>query len=67
MKTYFKRLYRISSTSTKVQIIPDVTIDCLPPYVKGKVDECWANVKDINSRNKEQSEKAIGMSLQPLN
>ena len=67
MKKYFKRLYSISNTSTKVQFVPDVNIDCLPPYVKSKTDECWANVKGINPRNKKQSEKAIGMSLQLLN
>ena len=67
MKKYFKRLYSISSTTTKEQFIPNVNIECSPPYVNGKMDECWANVKGINPQNKKQSEKSIGMSLQPLN
>lgn len=48
--------------------IPDVTIGCQPPYVKGKRDSCWVKYrkgKKPNEFSKTDCEKAIGMSLQP--
>ena len=62
---YFRRNYKVGD-KTNVSFIPAITINCNPPYIAGELDSCWANVKGINPTNKEQSEKAIGMKLLPL-
>lgn len=43
--------------------IPDVDINCSPPYEKGKIDSCWCR-KIKSTSNKQECEEAIGMSLQ---
>lgn len=48
---------------THVSFIPAETIDCNPPYIAGKKDSCWANVKGVNIYNQEQCERAVGMKL----
>ena len=67
MKKYFHRNHGKVGKKTNVWFIPAVTIDCDPPYVKGKIDSCWTNVTGIDPCNKKQSENAIGVKLLPLN
>jgi hypothetical protein len=50
----------------RVSFVPAKDLLCEPPYLAGKLDGCWANVKGVNPRNKTQCEKAVGMELLPL-
>ena len=46
--------------------VPDITIECEPPFIAGKVDSCWARVSGVDPYNKDQCEHAIGMRLRPI-
>ena len=51
-----------------VFFIPDITIDCNPPYIKGKIDSKWISYNGVlDVTNKVECEKRIGMSLQQFN
>ena len=51
--------------TTLVFFIPDITIDCNPPYIKGKIDSKWISYRDkLDPANKAECEKKLGMSLQ---
>ncbi|MDD5059459.1 MAG: hypothetical protein WC516_09960 [Patescibacteria group bacterium] len=52
-----------------VHFIPDENINCNPPYKKGKYDGCWIKYRfdnKIDPTNKKQSERLVGMKLQPI-
>lgn len=42
------------------------TLNCEPPYIKGEMDSCWANVQGVNLNNKEQCERAVGLTLMEI-
>jgi hypothetical protein len=46
--------------------IPDETINCVPPHIKGKQDTIWIT-RNVNKYNKKECEEAVGMLLQPMN
>lgn len=49
----------------EVCFIPNVTIKCKPPFIKGKVDSRWIKYRKGNKpKNKEALEECIGMSIQ---
>ena len=49
----------------QVSFIPDVTIECSPPYIKGKRDSCWISYPPGNKpRIKKEFEERIGMKIQ---
>ncbi len=50
-----------------VFFIPDIDIDCRPPYVKGKITSKWVSYRDsLDIYDKDACERKIGMSLQPI-
>ena len=53
-----------------LSFIPDITIDCNPPYVKGQRDSCWVKynpkIWKPNFNSKSDCQKLLGMSIQPL-
>jgi len=50
-----------------VSFVPDITIDCNPPYTKGKRDSCWVKYRDGNRpKTKEDWQFIVGMSLQTM-
>lgn len=53
--------------SERVSFIPAKTINCTPPYIKGKIDGCWVKYrKGERPKTKREWENAIGMELLPL-
>lgn len=85
-KQYLK-IYHIDDfngwKNVKVGFIPDETIHCDPPYIKGKEDSAWIKLPQIrddsnktstqklyesylNTTNKRQCEKLLGMKLQEI-
>jgi hypothetical protein len=54
--------------NSQVLFIPDITINCKPPYVKGKRDTLWISYRIDNKPDicsKRDCESRLGMSLQP--
>jgi hypothetical protein len=51
--------------SERVSFIPDVTIECYPPYIEGKPDCAWVEYR-YRPTTKEGWEKMLGMSLQTM-
>lgn len=52
-------------THCQVCFVPTETLDCNPPFVKGKVDNCWvAFRKDSRPTNKSELEERLGMSIE---
>jgi len=55
----------------QVSFVPDITIDCNPPYIKGVRDNCWISynpkIWEPNFNTKYDCEKLVGMSLLKLN
>jgi hypothetical protein len=50
-----------------VSFIPDIDINCDPPYIKGKPDCCWVKYHYGNRPNsKELWQACVGMSLQTM-
>lgn len=52
----------------QVWFVPAVTIECNPPYIKGKSDCCWTRRRadtPIDVYNKKKSESIVGMKLLP--
>ena len=71
MKTETKRYYRKRQGDPiggkhEIEFVPGVTIACNPPFIKGKLDNGFYMVKGVDSTDKAQAEKAIGLSLLPL-
>ena len=55
------------STCEQVSFIPDVTILCNPPYIKGKPDCQWITyLNEKRPKTKSEWEEALGMSLQTM-
>lgn len=47
--------------------VPDITINCDPPYVKGKSDSCWIKYRPgKRPETKKEWESALGMSIQSV-
>ena len=85
IKQYLKIYHIINDEdwkSVQVIFIPDETIYCDPPYIKGKKDSAWIKLplirgdfnttikQDYNlyldTTNKRQCEKLLGMKLQEI-
>ena len=86
IKQYLK-IYHIDDykgwKNVKVGFVPDETIHCDPPYIKGKEDNAWIKLPQIrgdlntttkqdynlylDTTNKRQCEKLLGMKLQEIN
>jgi hypothetical protein len=50
-----------------VSFVPDITIECTPPYIKGKADGCWVKYRKGNRpTDKEGWQSIIGMSIQTM-
>lgn len=50
-----------------VSFVPDISIDCKPPYVKGQADCAWVKYRVGNRpKNKLEWENRVGMSLQTM-
>lgn len=85
-KQYLK-IYHIDDykgwKNVKVGFVPDETIYCDPPYIKGKEDNAWIKLPQIRGKmdglsikqenslyldttNKRQCEKLLGMKLQEI-
>lgn len=48
-----------------VCFVPNVTIECHPPYVKGKKDSCCISYRKGHApKSKEELEERLGMSIQ---
>jgi len=48
-----------------VSFIPDININCNPPYIKGKKDSCWIKYRPGNKpKTKSELEEMIGMKIQ---
>lgn len=57
----------LTINNVNVAFIPDITIDCKPPFIKGKLDSCWIKYKgSLDFSNKLECEKRVGMSLQSI-
>lgn len=55
--------------SIHVSFIPDETINCNPPYIKGKKDSAWIklnNQEKLDTSNKRQCESLVGIKLQSV-
>ena len=51
----------------QMYIIPGTTINCKPPYIKGKPTMIWvASKKRPDAKNKNECENLAGMNLLPL-
>lgn len=66
MKKYLEITGPTIGGKRKVSFIPAKDILCDPPYLAGKLDSCWANVKGVKATNKLACERAVGMTLLPL-
>lgn len=52
-------------THCQVCFVPTETINCNPPYVKGKVDSCWISFREgSRPANKNELEGCLGMSIE---
>jgi hypothetical protein len=50
-----------------VSFIPDVTIECKPPYIKGEQDSTWVRYRKGNRpKNKEDWQNVLGMRIQTM-
>lgn len=48
-----------------VTFVPAITIECKPPYIKGKKDSIWIKYpKGKEPKSKEELESCLGMSIQ---
>jgi len=76
IKQYLK-IYHIDDykgwKNVKVGFVPDETIHCDPPYIKGKEDNAWIKLPQIrgdslylDTTKKRQCEKLLGMKLQAI-
>jgi hypothetical protein len=49
----------------RVFFVPAVTINCRPPYKKGKPDSTWIKYrKDKKPQSKEELETCLGMTIE---
>jgi hypothetical protein len=50
-----------------VWFVPDITIKCQPPYIKGKQDSTWVRYRKGNRpKNKEDWQNVLGMTIQTM-
>ena len=62
-----KNIHGNTLINEQVYFIPDVDINCLPAYKKGKEDTCWVKYLQGNRpTTKEGWENIVGMSLQTM-
>jgi hypothetical protein len=61
--TEFSSYESNSLTHCMVCFIPAMTINCVPPYVKGKVDSCWIAFRE-RPANKNELEERLGMPIE---
>ena len=48
-----------------VTFVPNVTIECKPPYIKGKRNSTWIKYrKGHKPKSKEELESCLGMTIQ---
>jgi hypothetical protein len=51
----------------RVSFIPNVTIECDPPYIKGAQDGCWISYpRGQRPTTKEGWQSILGMSIQTM-
>lgn len=47
-----------------VSFIPAITLNCEPPFIKGKRDSCWIKFRPREApKSKEELEDSLGMSI----
>lgn len=50
-----------------ISFVPDVTIECNPPYIKGQPDGCWIKYRTgKRPKTLQEFEQAVGMKLQKV-